>query len=681
MVKRKKSQVLLDSDSDDSGSDEDLDKEWSKLAKRKRSSPEPEEKPDPAPVSSESETSDDDDDWTLDGSKSKKKGKGKAGKKQQRRALSDSSDSEKDSEPEEGEVSDSDSSSSYSGSDSGSGSDNEQFNDGYDDDLMGDDEDRARLEQMTEKEREQELFNRIEKREVLKTRFEIEKKLRKAKKEQKKKRREKEKKQREEEEASATATRSKERRRTVDSKKDKKSLAIEELKAQREQKQKKSLVPPGEWTDEALQAKKPPLKASDVYSDDDDSDSSSDESEVSKSDASYAVSDQEEEETEKRPQMISSKDDINRIRLSRHKLERWCHMPFFKKAVAGCYVRIGIGNHNGKPVYRIAEIIDVVETAKVYQLGSTRTNKGLRLRHATDERVFRLEFVSNQDFTESEFLRWREEMMTKGFQLPFMDEVESKYNDIQQALKYDFKEDDIEAIVKEKERFQKSPYNFAMKKTALMKEKEMAEASGDTDKAKVLSDKLEELEERAEELNRLRQKNISAISYINQRNRERNLVQAEEAFKTEMQELRTQKMDCFRRRNCTPTIISKGRDPAMSAKIVQRLNEIYGGDQGLQGPNQRPAVHPSTSQEQLQEMPQLPKSEVDGPAGTENKPGEGDHSEDLFSAHDFDIKIDLDLPEKATRPINVTKGVGPPKDGAPKRSLNLEEYKKKRGLI
>lgn len=35
---------------------------------------------------------------------------------------------------------------------------------------MGDEEDRARLEQMTEKEREQELFNRIEKREVLKRR-------------------------------------------------------------------------------------------------------------------------------------------------------------------------------------------------------------------------------------------------------------------------------------------------------------------------------------------------------------------------------------------------------------------------------------------------------------------------------------------------------------------------------
>ena len=35
---------------------------------------------------------------------------------------------------------------------------------------MGDEADRKHLESMTEKEREQELFNRIEKREALKTR-------------------------------------------------------------------------------------------------------------------------------------------------------------------------------------------------------------------------------------------------------------------------------------------------------------------------------------------------------------------------------------------------------------------------------------------------------------------------------------------------------------------------------
>lgn len=67
-----------------------------------------------------------------------------------------------------------------------------EFDDGFDENMIGDDEDRARLEQMTEKEREQEIYNRIEKREVLRTRFEIEKKLKLAKKKEQKKRKEKE---------------------------------------------------------------------------------------------------------------------------------------------------------------------------------------------------------------------------------------------------------------------------------------------------------------------------------------------------------------------------------------------------------------------------------------------------------------------------------------------------------
>lgn len=62
-------------------------------------------------------------------------------------------------------------------SDSDSSSDSE-FNDGFDDNLMGDEEDRARLEGLSEKEREQEIFKRIERRDVMKTRWEIERKLR-----------------------------------------------------------------------------------------------------------------------------------------------------------------------------------------------------------------------------------------------------------------------------------------------------------------------------------------------------------------------------------------------------------------------------------------------------------------------------------------------------------------------
>ena len=62
-----------------------------------------------------------------------------------------------------GEVSDSDK--------DASDGDFEEFDDGLDENLIGDDEDKKRLEQMTEKEREQELFNRLEKREAMRTRY------------------------------------------------------------------------------------------------------------------------------------------------------------------------------------------------------------------------------------------------------------------------------------------------------------------------------------------------------------------------------------------------------------------------------------------------------------------------------------------------------------------------------
>jgi len=35
---------------------------------------------------------------------------------------------------------------------------------------------------------------------------------------------------------------------------------------------------------------------------------------------------------------------------------RFVHLPFFDRVVKGCFVRVGIGSHNGKPVYRVSSI-------------------------------------------------------------------------------------------------------------------------------------------------------------------------------------------------------------------------------------------------------------------------------------------------------------------------------------
>lgn len=77
----------------------------------------------------------------------------------------------------------------------------------------------------------------------------------------------------------------------------------------------------------------------------------------------------------KTPTFVPTRQDLNLIRLSRHKLERFVHMPFFDRIAKGCFVKVGIGQHNNTPVYRVAEVIGVHETAKIYNLGNTKTNK------------------------------------------------------------------------------------------------------------------------------------------------------------------------------------------------------------------------------------------------------------------------------------------------------------------
>uniref|UniRef100_A0A0V0G5C4 Putative rna polymerase-associated protein rtf1 n=1 Tax=Triatoma dimidiata TaxID=72491 RepID=A0A0V0G5C4_TRIDM len=714
MVKRKV-QVLIDSDSDSDSNESDLDKEFLSLAKKKKSVPQPNEenndsnKKQANPYSDSDTSSGSDGDWDARGKAKKKKKTKKPSKKTvSKSSSSDSSSDEEDanyekkSEPEEGEVCESDSGAS---DDDSSDLSQEEFNDGYDENLMGDEEDQARLAQMTEKEREQEIFKRVEQREIMKTRFEIEKKLRLAKKQEMKK---KKKSSSSGSKKSITDNkmdvkeRSKERKKMVEEnrgKMDKKAQAMNLLKARREEKKEreekekkaaeerrkeeedKKRDEDGEDSDDDDDEEgttgttgKTVLKASDIYSDDSGSESGSTagptanadkakkkkESSSSSRSSSDSDSDARSEESskaskQKKVQLINTREELNKIRLSRHKMERFVHLPFFSRVVQGCFVRIGIGNHNGKPVYRVAQISDVVETAKIYQLGETRTNKGLRLRHGTQERVFRLEFISNQEFTEPEFLKWRDTCEKHNVDLPSVEHVEAKIKDIKEAMIYEFKEEDIEKMIKEKERFKTNPYNYAMKKTQLMKDRDMAQSRGDDDEARRISQQLQELEERANELDKLRTSTISSISYINNRNRRRNVEEAEKAIMEEMKANKGKKIeDPFTRRSTKPRMtFSKEENEAIPE--IPQLKENKVSDK---------------TQDKIKGTENDTKKDRLGPVKTD----------DLFQAHDFDIKIDLEVP-LPNNPVSIAPKANLVKDTGPRRSLNLEDYKKKRGLI
>lgn len=696
---KRKHQALIDSDSSGSASESgsDLDNDLLSLAKKKKGKSQDDSQSNEdngsvkKDVKHESDLSDSDDNWNNKAGKTKKKkAPSKRSKRKMTKSSSEDSASEKEpakqlSEPEEGEVSDSDPSVSSSSQ--------EEFNDGYDDKLMGDAEDQARLAQMTEKEREQEIFKRIEQREIMKTRFEIEKKLRMAKKQELKKQKESKKKEKGIEEkqkidrAPDPKERSKDRKKTIEEKQDKKFHAMSLLKARREEKKEREEKEKQRIEQQQQQSKdieeeeldddhkgganKTKLKASDIYSDDSGSSDSGEEEEAAKPTSQRRSSSSESRDSDsdndkksitsnkarpKKPVYISTKDDLNKIRLSRHKMERFVHLPFFDRVVQGCFVRIGIGNNNGKPVYRVAEISGVCETGKIYQLGGTRTNKGLKLRHGAQERVFRLEFVSNQEFTDSEFFKWKETCALQGISTPTFDEVEQKLKDIKEALVYEFKEEDIEKIVREKERFKQTPYNYAMKKAQLMRERDAANCRGDDETASRLNQELGELEERASELDKMRTATISSISYINDRNRKKNVEEAEKAIMEELKANKGKKVDDpFTRRSTKPRMVYKPDD---ESEVVAAIPV-----------NDKSNPHPAGDS----------VSAADKENGQESKKKQS--TEDLFNAHDFDITIDLEVPIP-NNPVSVLpKPINNIKDTGPRRSLNLEDYKKKRGLI
>lgn len=584
------------------------------------------------------------------------------------------------SELEEGQVS----------SDSSDSSDSE-FNDGFDENFLGDDEDQARLQALSEKEREMEIFKRTERRDELRTRWEIERKLRLAKRAERakdksqtpkdKKKKEEKRKRREQEKAAALAAanskpppvmkmpslvpasapisssmsaldkddsagsgnaasteyfdpkeRSKERKKNVEMNRtdDKRSNAMAMLKAKREGKQKREEEEAKRQAERETNEDKDELegvagskslvklKASDIYSDDSGSDSESKRSGKRSSSSSRSSSDSENDgaaktatSAAKRPVYITTKEELNKIRLSRHKMERFVSLPFFDRIVTNCFVRVSIGNNvSHAPVYRVAEIVGVVETGKIYSLGKNRTNKGLRLRHGQSDRVFRLEFISNQDFSDTEFEKWKTVCQASDIELPTVDQIDRKMKDIKEAMVYEFKDEDVQKIIEEKNRFRQHPTNYAMKKTCLMKERDAAVLRGDDDLARDLTVQIEELEERASELDKKRSSSISLISYINNRNRKRNVEEAEKAIMEEVRANRGLKIDDpFTRRSTKPTMKFRARDPAEETAPMQ------------------PAPPP----------PGRRKADDD-------KKLVGPADNNLYSLHDFEIDLDVALP-------------------------------------
>lgn len=168
---------------------------------------------------------------------------------------------------------------------------------------------------------------------------------------------------------------------------------------------------------------------------------------------------------------------------------------------------------------------------------------------------------------------------------------------------------------------------------------------GHEETANDINMRLVELEERANALDKRRTSSIQLISYINDRNRKKNVEEAEKAI---MEEARANKgmkfADPFTRRSTKPKMAFKAQQHEPDEEIMM--------------------------------APEAPKA-----SKQKDKRNEDHSSADVYSLHDFEI--DLDVPLPMNNVAVLPKPVEKIQDSGPKvrRSLNLEDYKKKRGLI
>ncbi|KAG0220490.1 hypothetical protein BGX31_010949 [Mortierella sp. GBA43] len=401
--------------------------------------------------------------------------------------------------------------------------------DEYDDEYFGDAKDRAELMAMPEVDREQVLFERAKRRTQLLDHRQVARRLKRQ-----------EEANRISKKGSSSTGRDSARRstRAKDSKAGSTKALADLKKAQERKRARRSHSP-----------EKRRRAGSEDYSDN------------SRSSSSDEDVDYDSEPEKKKSKSVARKpgtlEDLNSIRLSRDRLEKWCYSPFFKDTVVGCYVRLSLGpDSNRQPVYRITEIIGVGKQSKIYQVGSTSTNLTLTLKHGKAEKGFSMDIISNGAFTEDEFRRYESVLRSEKLDISTQDHVENKRKDIERAKEYVLTDKEVEAILELKRQMKQGRLNPIVHRTILEQQK-MAQTQ---EEAEETERRLQELKEAELAQRSLRSNNkLDVWAKLNERNRNLNRSSGREAGERLAQQNKQKgpnmrDQDPFARRKTVPKI-------------------------------------------------------------------------------------------------------------------------------
>ncbi|KAJ1975707.1 RNA polymerase-associated protein rtf1 [Dimargaris verticillata] len=372
--------------------------------------------------------------------------------------------------------------------------------DEYGPDLMGNEKDRQWLLSLPEIERESILSERSERRHYLLERLEIKRKLKEGQQHLQATEADKRRSARATKGASATT----------------KSRGLSELKRRRERQL------------DARRSRRESQPGSDLSADEDGLMSLADQEARYTSASDFSDHEKPDRELRRRKAFGKRTEDtsppatlvqLNKIRVTRNQLEKWIHSPFFAQTVAGCYVRVGLGYNNDRTqVYRIAEVVDVVEVPRTYLVNNSLTDKRLVLRHGRAKREFRMDIISNKPFTEREHERLVHALRTDRMPLVSTRHIEQKEQDLKAAHSYVLTNKEVEEIIERRKKFSNQPSNYVNQKAELLRQLDTAKQVDDLAEITRLETEIERISKLLSGTSYTNEK-LVALAEINRRNR------------------------------------------------------------------------------------------------------------------------------------------------------------------
>jgi len=324
---------------------------------------------------------------------------------------------------------------------------------------------------------------------------------------------------------------------------------------------------------------------------------------------------------------------------------------------------LGINKETGRETYRCAKILSTLTTLKHYELGNTRTNLAANVQIGTKEKGYRLNYLSNQPISASEFLYFKTQCEKDQISLPNYKKLKAKAQEVEDHKKKELSAAEFDKMIKTKKAFQLKPTSFARDKSELKMAIQAAEENSKPVEAQRMREKLARLENESVQRDETRVSELKNIEKINKavENHNKLGVQAVRAA-NEKHRLSTT-ANPFTRRKTMPIM-------STSKKDNQRVSEHLG---------KRYLAQVDTSYEQKTFVNEAKAKAAELKKNSFNL---NNHEASIESAHNFDIDIDidvsnLDMPDVPKLKNVITETSLPKKKGV----VDLSEYKRRKGLI